>query len=84
MSVMDYLEWAISMHDDVIPSQHFFAMFFCLGIPICAVREIVLADKRDSKLLDAKGGPVRIVVPGDKRAARWVRQVTVLKLIAVK
>jgi hypothetical protein len=48
------------------------------------VREIILADKWDSKLLDAKEGPFRIVAPGDKRAARWVRQVTALKLIAVK
>jgi len=52
--------------------------------PAFAVLEIILADKRDSKLLDAKEGPFRIVAPGDKRAARWVREVTALKLIAVK
>jgi hypothetical protein len=49
-----------------------------------AVRDIILADKRDSKPLDAKEGPFRIVVPGDKRGARWVRQVTALRVIAVK
>jgi hypothetical protein len=52
--------------------------------PAFASREIILADKRDGKPLDAKEGPFRIVVPGDKRPARWIRQVTTLKVIAVK
>jgi hypothetical protein len=52
--------------------------------PAFAVRDIIVADKRDGKPLDAKEGPLRIVAPGDKRAARWVRQVTALKLTAVK
>ncbi len=37
---------------------------------------ILLADKRDGKSLDDKEGPLRIVVPSEKRQARWVRQVT--------
>jgi hypothetical protein len=52
--------------------------------PAFATREIILADKRDEKLLDAKEGPLRIVAPGDKRPARWVRQVVTLRVIAVK
>jgi hypothetical protein len=52
--------------------------------PAFAAREIILADKRDGKTLDAKEGPFRIVAPGDKRPARWIRQVTALKVIAVK
>jgi hypothetical protein len=52
--------------------------------PAFAMRDITLADKRDGKPLDAKEGPFRIVAPGDKRGARWVRQVTALRLIAVK
>jgi molybdopterin-dependent oxidoreductase-like protein protein len=52
--------------------------------PAFATREIIIADKRGGKPLDAKEGPLRIVVPGDKRAARWVRQVTVLRIVAVK
>jgi hypothetical protein len=51
--------------------------------PAFAVREIVLADKRDGKALDANEGPFRIVAPSDQRGARWVRQVTALKIIAV-
>jgi hypothetical protein len=52
--------------------------------PAFAVRDIIVADKRDGKPLDAQEGPLKIVAPGDKRAARWVRQVTALKLTAVK
>lgn len=37
---------------------------------------IMLVDKRDGKALDAKEGPLRIVVPDEKMHARWVRQVT--------
>ena len=52
--------------------------------PAFATREIILADKRDGKSLDAKEGPFRIVAPGDKRGARWARRVTVLRVTAVK
>jgi hypothetical protein len=52
--------------------------------PAFAVREIILADKRDGKPLGPKEGPYRIVAPGDKRPARWIRQVTELKVTAVK
>ena len=36
---------------------------------------IILADKRDGKAMDDGEGPLRIVVPDEKRQARWVRQV---------
>jgi len=52
--------------------------------PAFAAREIILADKRDGKSLDAKEGPFRIVAPGDKRPARWARQVIELRVISVK
>ena len=45
--------------------------------------EVFLADGRDHKALDAKEGPYRTVLPGDKKMARWVRQVTELKIVAV-
>ena len=47
-------------------------------------RQIILADKRDGKPLDDQQGPWRIVAPGDKRPARWIRQVTSCKIVAVK
>jgi hypothetical protein len=35
----------------------------------------------DGKALEAKDGPFRLVVPGEKRPARWVRQVTAIDLL---
>ena len=52
--------------------------------PAFAVHEIILADKRDGKPLAPKEGPSRIVAPGDKRPARWIRQVTEMKIIAAQ
>jgi hypothetical protein len=47
-------------------------------------KQIVLAFLQDGKPLDAKAGPYRIVIPDEKRMARWVRQVTTLKIVDVK
>jgi len=47
-------------------------------------RVILLADRADGQPLDSKTGPFRIVVPGEKRMARWVRQVTSLKVVQVQ
>ena len=41
---------------------------------------IILADRRDDKPLAEKEGPLRIVVPDEKREARWVRQVVSLTI----
>jgi len=47
-------------------------------------RVILLADRADGHPLDTKEGPFRIVVPGEKRMARWVRQVTSFKVVPVQ
>ena len=39
-------------------------------------RIIMIADRRNGEALAEKEGPLRIVVPGEKRQARWVRQLT--------
>jgi hypothetical protein len=52
--------------------------------PAFAPREIILADKRDGKPLDAKEEPFRIVAPGDQRPSRWVRQVSTLRVAAIR
>jgi len=44
-------------------------------------KQIVLAFLKDGKPLDDKEGPYRIVIPAEKRMARWVRQVTTLKIV---
>ena len=48
--------------------------------PAFSDRVILLADRRDGKLLDSREGPLRIIVPGDKRHARWVRGVDALEV----
>ena len=39
---------------------------------------------KDGKPMDSKEGPYRIVIPNEKRMARWVRQVTGLKIVEVQ
>ena len=35
----------------------------------------LLADRRDGKALEPEEGPFRLIVPSEKRRARWVRQI---------
>jgi DMSO/TMAO reductase YedYZ molybdopterin-dependent catalytic subunit len=43
-------------------------------------RVILLVDRRDGQPLGANEGRLRVVVPGEKRHGRWVRQVIALKV----
>jgi Oxidoreductase molybdopterin binding domain len=43
-------------------------------------RIVLLVDRKDDKPLNDREGPFRIVVPDEKRPARWVRQVTALTI----
>ena len=43
-------------------------------------RQILLADRRDGKPLSSAEGPLRLVVPQDKRPARWVRQIDLIEI----
>ena len=47
-------------------------------------RLILLADRRDGKPLDGREGPLRLIVSGDKRRARWVRGVIILEIFNVR
>ncbi len=46
-------------------------------------RTILLVDRQDGQPLPDGMGPVRFVIPGDKRPARWARMVTSLEVVAV-
>jgi|SRR5271167_3335629 len=46
--------------------------------------QVLVADAADGKALGEKEGPVRLVVPGDKRQARWVRMLKTLKVVSVE
>ncbi len=52
--------------------------------PAFTDKQIILAFSKDGKPLDAKEGPYRIVFPDEKRPARWIRQVTTLKIVNVQ
>jgi hypothetical protein len=52
--------------------------------PAFTDKQIMLAFLRDGKPLGEKEGPYRIVIPDEKRMARWVRQVTTLKIVEVQ
>jgi len=41
-------------------------------------QQVLIADKQDGQPLSAPEGPLRLVVPGEKRQARWVRMLTTL------
>lgn len=43
--------------------------------PAFADRVIILADKQNGIALDPMQGPLRLIVPGEKKPSRWVRQV---------
>jgi len=48
--------------------------------PAFATRIVLLADRRNGQPLLEREGPLMVVVPGDQRHARWVRQVVELRV----
>jgi len=51
--------------------------------PLFTERKVLLAYRRDGASLDAKAGPLRLVIPEEKRHGRWVRQVVELEILRV-
>ena len=47
-------------------------------------KQIILAFLKNGKPLDEKEGPYRLVIPDEKRPARWIRQLTALKIVNVQ
>ena len=43
-------------------------------------RVVIVADAKDGRALPAAEGPYRLIVPGEKRPARWARQVVRISL----
>jgi len=44
--------------------------------------QVLVADAEDGKPLADGAGPLRLVVPSDKRPARWVRMVKTIRIVA--
>lgn len=49
--------------------------------PSTSDRLILLADRQDGAAFPATAGPLKIIAPGDKTHARWVRQVKSLTIV---
>lgn len=47
-------------------------------------KTIILADKEDGKVLPPANGPYQIIIPGEKKWGRWVRQVTGIDIQTAK
>lgn len=52
--------------------------------PDFADKTVILADKKEGKPLDAKNGPWQVIATNEKKHARWVRQVTALRVRVAK
>ena len=48
--------------------------------PTFTDRKVYVVTKRDGKPLSSKDGPFELVVPGEKRNSRWVRQLKMLRV----
>ena len=60
-------------------SDNYHAVFALAELdPAFTNRVVLVADQRDGKPLASKEGPIRLVVPGEKRHARWVRNLVSL------
>lgn len=46
-------------------------------------RLFLLADRKDGAALTPKDGPFQLIVPDEKRPARWVRQVRRVRVVQV-
>jgi hypothetical protein len=44
--------------------------------------QVIVADKLDGKPLPDREGPIRIVIPSEKREARWIRMVETIEIAA--
>jgi hypothetical protein len=48
--------------------------------PMFQQNQVLVADTLDGKPLDEKHGPLQLVVPEDKRPARWVRMISTISV----
>ena len=68
----------------VIGLDGFHAVFALAELdPASTDQRVLLADTRDGRPLSGDEGPLRIVAPGDKYPARWVRHVVRLTVASV-
>jgi DMSO/TMAO reductase YedYZ molybdopterin-dependent catalytic subunit len=65
-------------------ADHYQAVFSLAELdPGMTDRTNLLAWSRNHEPLSAAQGPLRLVIPGEKRQARWVRQVTAIEVVSL-
>jgi len=71
----------LALYVRVTATDHYQAVFALSELdPSIVGRTVLLADARDGQAL-AADGPFRLVVPDDKRAARWVRGIVSIEVV---
>ncbi len=67
----------------IAEAQDGYRVLFSLGEidPKLGNRPVIVADRCDGKALGPEDGPLRLVVPGEARAARSVRQLVRLRVV---
>ncbi|HET7779519.1 MAG TPA: molybdopterin-dependent oxidoreductase [Rudaea sp.] len=72
----------LSLYVRVTAADNYHAVFSLAELdPGIGGAKVIVADHRDGKLLDAKEGPLRVIAAGEKRPARWVRQVVSIDVL---
>ncbi len=67
---------ALSLYLVVEASDDYRVVFALAELdPGFADRTVILADRRDGRPLSHRDGPLQVIVPGEKKHGRWVRQV---------
>jgi DMSO/TMAO reductase YedYZ molybdopterin-dependent catalytic subunit len=67
---------ALSLYIVVIASDGYQAVYALPELdPLANEGPVILADQKNGRPLDTAIGPLRIILPKEKRHARWVRQV---------
>jgi DMSO/TMAO reductase YedYZ molybdopterin-dependent catalytic subunit len=73
---------ALALYVRISAADRYRAVFALAELdPSTGNTQAILADRRDGKPLGADEGPLRVVVAGDKRPTRWVRQVVAIDLL---
>jgi DMSO/TMAO reductase YedYZ molybdopterin-dependent catalytic subunit len=74
---------ALALYVRVMAADGYRAVFALAELdPGTGHANVLLADQRDGKPIDDKEGPLRLIVAGDARPARWVRQVIAIDLLS--
>lgn len=70
----------------LVTARDGYRVVFSLGEldPSLGARNAVLTNRCNGAPLDADDGPWRLIVPGESRPARWIRQVESIHVVDVK